>query len=75
MTPKTAAGAGAPFTFIVDRYAAVSDAAAIDSAKKGRPVTLPVTLVGTLDRFESRGGWCREPPLKSNSISTVRCVP
>src|SRR5207248_1350562 len=50
LTPKTAAGVGAPFTFIVDRYAAVTDAAAIDSAKKGRPVTLPVTLVGTLDR-------------------------
>jgi dipeptidyl aminopeptidase/acylaminoacyl peptidase len=50
LTPKTSAGAGMPFTFIVDRYLAESDAAAIDSAKKGRPVTLPVTLVGTLDR-------------------------
>jgi hypothetical protein len=50
LTPMTAAGAGAPFTFIVDRYPVVGDAAAIDSAKTGRPVTLPATLVGTIDR-------------------------
>jgi hypothetical protein len=64
LTPKTAAGAGAPFTFIVDRYLVVGDAAAIDSAKKGRPVTLPATLVGTIDRagqadyfrFEAKAG-------------------
>ena len=50
LTAKTAAGSGAPINFIVDRYAVVGDAAAIDSATKGRAVTLPVTLVGTLDR-------------------------
>jgi WD40 repeat protein len=50
LTPKTAAGAGAPFTFIVDRYPVAGDAAAIDSAKTGRQVTLPATLVGTIDR-------------------------
>jgi WD40 repeat protein len=50
LTPKSAAGAGTPFTFIVDRYAAVSDAAEIDSARKGQAVKLPATLVGALDR-------------------------
>jgi hypothetical protein len=50
LTPKTAAGTGPTFTFIVDRYAAVTDAAAIDSARKGRAITLPTTIAGTLDR-------------------------
>jgi WD40 repeat protein len=50
LTPKTAAGAGPSFRFIVDRYAAITDAASIDSARKGRPVTLPTTIAGTLDR-------------------------
>jgi WD40 repeat protein len=50
LTPKTAAGSGTPFTFVVDRYLVVSDAATIDSAKNGRPVTLPATLVGSIDR-------------------------
>ena len=50
LTPKTAAGAGAPVTFIVDRYPVAGDAAAIDSARRGRPVTLPVTVAGTLER-------------------------
>ncbi|HKA07715.1 MAG TPA: WD40 repeat domain-containing protein, partial [Gemmataceae bacterium] len=50
LTPKTAAGAGPTFTFIVDRYPAVTDAAAIDSARKGRPITLATTIAGTLDR-------------------------
>ncbi|HEX3149921.1 MAG TPA: WD40 repeat domain-containing protein, partial [Gemmataceae bacterium] len=50
LTPKTAAGAGSAFTFIVDRYLLVAKAATIDSAKNGRPITLPATLVGAIDR-------------------------
>jgi WD domain, G-beta repeat len=50
LTPKTAAGAGAPINFLVDRYPVTGDAPAIDSAKTGRMVTLPATLVGTFDR-------------------------
>ena len=50
LTFKTAAGAAAPVNFIVDRYPVAGDAAAIDSARRGRPVTLPVTVAGTLDR-------------------------
>jgi hypothetical protein len=64
LTPKTAAGTGTPFTFIVDRYLAVSDAASIDSARRGQAVKLPTTLVGTLERagqadyfrFEAKAG-------------------
>lgn len=50
LTPKTAAGAGRPVIFHIDRYPLVGDAAAIDSATNGRPVTLPATIAGTLDR-------------------------
>ena len=50
LTAKTAAGTSAPINFIVDRFPAVADKAAIDSARKGLPVQLPATLVGTIDR-------------------------
>lgn len=50
ITAKTAAGLSAPFTFIVDRYPVVGDMPSIDSARKGRAVSLPATIVGTLDR-------------------------
>lgn len=50
LTAKTAAGSSAPVHFIVDRFPAVADAASIDSARKGLPVQLPATLVGTIDR-------------------------
>jgi len=50
LTFTTPAGSSAPANFIVDRYPAISDAASIDSARNGRPVTLPTTVAGTLDR-------------------------
>ena len=50
LTFKSAAGASSPVNFIVDRYPAITDTASIDSARKGRPVTLPTTIAGTLDR-------------------------
>src|SRR5262249_40613845 len=46
---KSASGESAAVNFIVDRYAVVTDTTGIDSARKGRLVTLPVTLAGTLD--------------------------
>ena len=63
LTFKTSAGM-ASINFIVDRHPAVTDAASIDSARKGRTVTLPTTLAGTLDRagqadyfrFEAKAG-------------------
>ena len=63
LTFKTAAGM-ASINFIVDRHPAVTDAASIDSARKGRTVSLPTTLAGTLDRagqadyfrFEAKAG-------------------
>ena len=50
LTFKTPAGASAPITFVVDRYPVSSDAAAIDSARRGRLIQLPTTVAGTLDR-------------------------
>jgi hypothetical protein len=48
-TVKAAAGT-ATVNFIVDRYPVTTDAGAIDSARRGRQVKLPVTVAGTLDR-------------------------
>src|SRR5262245_5549682 len=50
LTFKSGAGAASPVNFIVDRYPAIADAASIDSARRGRSVTLPTTIAGTLDR-------------------------
>jgi WD domain, G-beta repeat len=50
LTFKTAAGPAAPVNFVVDRYPAATDAAFIDSARKGKPVPLPATIAGALDR-------------------------
>lgn len=50
LTFKTAAGASPAVNFIVDRYPASTDSAFIDSAKKGRALTLPATIAGVLDR-------------------------
>jgi hypothetical protein len=50
LTLKSTAGAAAPINFIVDRYPAIADAASIDSARQGRPIKLPTTIAGTLDR-------------------------
>ncbi|MBO0698853.1 MAG: WD40 repeat domain-containing protein, partial [Zavarzinella sp.] len=64
LTFKTAAGAAPAVNFIVDRYPASTDSAFIDSAKKGRALTLPATIAGALDRagqadyfrFEAKAG-------------------
>ena len=50
LTFTTAVGSSMPVNFIVDRHPAITEAAAIDSARKGRPITLPTTIAGTLDR-------------------------
>jgi len=50
LTFTTPAGSSAPINFIVDRYPAIGDAASIDSARRGRPIPLPATIAGTLDR-------------------------
>ncbi len=47
---KTGAGTSAAATLIVDRYPAVTDSSAIDSARRGQLVRIPLTLAGTLDR-------------------------
>jgi hypothetical protein len=50
LTFESDGGKSAPATFAVDRFAAVPEAGATDSARTAMPVKLPVTVVGTVDR-------------------------
>jgi hypothetical protein len=43
-------GNSAPVTFAVDRFAAVQEVGATDSARTAMPIKLPVTVVGVVDR-------------------------
>jgi hypothetical protein len=64
ITLQGAGGPSAPITFAIDRFPAVPEVGATDSARTGMPIKLPVTVVGVLDRagdvdyfrFEAREG-------------------
>ena len=43
-------GKSAPIAFAIDRFAAVAEVGATDSARTAMPLKLPVTVVGVLDR-------------------------
>jgi hypothetical protein len=50
LTLLSNAGNSAPIRFIVDRYPAVAESGRIDSTHIAMPITLPATVVGTIDR-------------------------
>jgi hypothetical protein len=64
LTLTSPAGEAAPVRFIVDRYAALTEKGATDSARTAMPIGLPATVLGTIDRagdtdyfrFEARAG-------------------
>jgi hypothetical protein len=49
-TFESAGGKSAPVAFAVDRFSAVPEVGATDSARTAMPVKLPVTVLGTIDR-------------------------